>query len=150
VAIMISGKLVCLGTTQHLKSKYGEGYVLEVKLNPGQAYYTLDHNSAEARQLLDDLLARLRAKVLQIFPSAEVSETFGERVIYRIPREGALQLSAIFAELEQGKETLNIEEYSFSQATLEQVFIEFAKAQRDDDGSEDRSASPKHASTDMV
>jgi hypothetical protein len=32
IAIMVSGKLRCLGTPQHLKSKFGDGFELEVKL----------------------------------------------------------------------------------------------------------------------
>ncbi len=33
IAIMVSGKLRCLGRPQHLKSKFGEGFELEVKLH---------------------------------------------------------------------------------------------------------------------
>ena len=32
VGIMVKGELRCLGSTQHLKNKYGGGYVLEIKL----------------------------------------------------------------------------------------------------------------------
>uniref|UniRef100_A0A670I3S0 ABC transporter domain-containing protein n=1 Tax=Podarcis muralis TaxID=64176 RepID=A0A670I3S0_PODMU len=32
VAILVSGKLRCIGTVQHLKSKFGRGYFLEMKL----------------------------------------------------------------------------------------------------------------------
>lgn len=34
VGIMVNGKLVCIGTPQQLKSKYGQGYKLIVR--PGQ------------------------------------------------------------------------------------------------------------------
>ncbi|XP_038048297.1 ATP-binding cassette sub-family A member 5-like [Patiria miniata] len=140
VGIMVSGQLKCLGTTQHLKGKYGGGYVLEVKLNPGPAYYSMDHTSGRATQLLDDMLAALDVTIKEVFPSAEVTETFGERVAYRVPSDAAISLSTVFATLEEGKETLHIEEYSFSQATLEQVFIQFAKMQRSDE--EEADANP--------
>ena len=35
VGIMVNGTLVCIGTPQQLKSKYGQGYKLKVR--PGQA-----------------------------------------------------------------------------------------------------------------
>ena len=34
LAVMVNGRLKCLGSTQHLKSKYGQGYTLMVKLPP--------------------------------------------------------------------------------------------------------------------
>jgi ATP-binding cassette subfamily A (ABC1) protein 3 len=34
LAIMVDGNFKCMGSTQHIKSKYGGGYELEVKLNP--------------------------------------------------------------------------------------------------------------------
>ena len=36
VGIMVKGELRCLGSTQHLKNKYGAGYMLEVKWRAGQ------------------------------------------------------------------------------------------------------------------
>ncbi|XP_022092654.1 ATP-binding cassette sub-family A member 5-like isoform X2 [Acanthaster planci] len=136
VGIMVSGRLMCLGTTQHLKSKYGGGYLLEAKLNPGQAYYSMDHATDEADRLLERLGTALHDKIQEVFPSAELLESFGERVTYKIPSQDVQSLATVFAALEEGKETLQIEEYSFSQATLEQVFLEFAKMQRDDEESQ--------------
>ncbi|XP_033629986.1 ATP-binding cassette sub-family A member 5-like isoform X1 [Asterias rubens] len=141
VGIMVSGKLVCLGTTQHLKSKYGGGYILEVKLNPGEAYYSMDHSSGQAAQLLNQHLSALDQTIRQVFPAVEVTETFGERVTYRIPKDGVTSLSEVFKAMEDGKENLHVEEYSFSQATLEQVFIEFAKQQREEDETREGTAS---------
>lgn len=34
IAIMINGKIVCLGSPGYLKQKYGQGYRLEIKLSP--------------------------------------------------------------------------------------------------------------------
>ncbi|XP_022092521.1 ATP-binding cassette sub-family A member 5-like [Acanthaster planci] len=143
VGIMVSGQLQCLGTTQHLKGKYGGGYVLEIKLNPGPDYYSMDHTSGQATRLLEEMMSALDRKIKEVFPSAEAIERFGERVTYRVPSEVAISLSTVFAALEEGKETLHVEEYSFSQATLEQVFIEFAKMQRDDDEEPDAPSSPQ-------
>ena len=46
-----------------------------------------------------------------------------------------------------GKQSHGIEEYSFSQSTLEQVFLEFAKQQKDEadeDETDETEASSKH------
>lgn len=32
IAIMVNGKFKCLGSPQHLKSKFGQGYTLQVKM----------------------------------------------------------------------------------------------------------------------
>jgi ABC-type multidrug transport system ATPase subunit len=32
LAIMVNGQFMCLGTTQHLKQKFGGGYTLQIKV----------------------------------------------------------------------------------------------------------------------
>ncbi|XP_078349015.1 cholesterol transporter ABCA5-like isoform X2 [Oculina patagonica] len=122
VGIMVKGQLKCLGSTQHLKSTYGSGYTLEIKLTQTQT----PESSTE------DSMERLHSYVVELLPGATRSEMFGGRVIYKVPREGVGALSVIFNKLERGKEEIGIEEYSFSQSTLEQVFLEFAREQDDD------------------
>ena len=34
IGIMVGGRLRCLGSAQHLRDKYGNGYVIQLKLNP--------------------------------------------------------------------------------------------------------------------
>ena len=34
LAIMVNGQFKCLGSTQHLKAKFGTGYILIVKVGP--------------------------------------------------------------------------------------------------------------------
>ena len=90
--------LRCLGSTQHLKSKYGSGYNLEVKLSP----------SRDASVSMDDMIARLQEFVEELFPGAVRAESFGGRVTYKIPKEGGVgSLSTIFASLEQGEDEYN-------------------------------------------
>lgn len=33
ISIMLNGRLACLGSSQHLKNKFGQGYTLKVKVN---------------------------------------------------------------------------------------------------------------------
>uniref|UniRef100_A0A4W3K4G8 ATP binding cassette subfamily A member 5 n=1 Tax=Callorhinchus milii TaxID=7868 RepID=A0A4W3K4G8_CALMI len=119
VAIMVSGQLRCIGTIQHLKSKYGGGYTLEMKLKD---------EVAELQRI-----AEIHEKIMQIFPHASRQESFAAMLTYKIPKEDVKSLSEAFSQLEEAKHEFVIEEYSFSQSTLEQVFMEFAKEQESGD-----------------
>ncbi|XP_066469630.1 cholesterol transporter ABCA5-like [Tiliqua scincoides] len=118
VAILVSGKLRCIGTVQHLKSKFGRGYFLEMKLKE-----VPDMQQKE----------RLQRKILHIFPNASCQESFASILAYKIPKEDVPSLALSFSKLEEVKHAYDIEEYSFSQATLEQVFVELAKEQEEED-----------------
>ena len=64
-----------------------------------------------------------------------INSTFfsGGRLTFKIPKSGVWSLGDIFAALEARKEH-DIEEFSFSQSTLEQVFLDFAKLQVEEEG----------------
>ncbi|XP_032357710.1 cholesterol transporter ABCA5 isoform X1 [Etheostoma spectabile] len=119
VAIVVSGQLRCIGSIQHLKGKYGQGYSLEVKL----------------REELTGLqqVALLHKEILRIFPHAARQESFATLMVYKIPMEDVKSLAKSFSQLESAKQTFNFEEYNFSQSTLEQVFMEFAKEQENEE-----------------
>ncbi|XP_039572142.1 ATP-binding cassette sub-family A member 5 [Passer montanus] len=120
VAILVSGQLRCIGTVQHLKSKFGRGYFLEMKLR----------ETADVQQV-----EYLQSQILHIFPNANRQESFASILAYKIPKEDVQSLSHSFSKLEEVKHAFNIEDYSFSQATLEQVFVELAKEQEEEDSS---------------
>lgn len=44
----------------------------------------------------------------------------------------SIKWSQIFGLMESNRDRLNIEDYSISQTTLEEIFLEFAKYQRED------------------
>nr|XP_040033146.1 ATP-binding cassette sub-family A member 5 [Gasterosteus aculeatus aculeatus] len=119
VAILVSGELRCIGSIQHLKGKYGRGYSLEVKL----------------REELMGLqqVALLHKEILRIFPHAARQESFATLMVYKIPMGDVKSLSKSFSQLERAKQTFNFEEFNFSQSTLEQVFMEFAKEQENEE-----------------
>uniref|UniRef100_A0A5F9DT45 Cholesterol transporter ABCA5 n=1 Tax=Oryctolagus cuniculus TaxID=9986 RepID=A0A5F9DT45_RABIT len=120
VAILVSGQLRCIGTVQHLKSKFGKGYFLEIKLKDWIENLEVD---------------RLQREILYIFPNASRQESFSSILAYKIPKEDVQSLSQSFSKLEEAKHTFAVEEYSFSQATLEQVFVELTKEQEEEDNS---------------
>ena len=89
--------------------------------------------------------AGLESEISKIFPGAESLESFSDRRSWTIVQTSVVSLATAFQQLERckniiyfvglkllfgsGKVQFDIEDYSFSQTTLEQVFIEFAKQQ---------------------
>uniref|UniRef100_A0A8C5SLX9 ABC transporter domain-containing protein n=1 Tax=Laticauda laticaudata TaxID=8630 RepID=A0A8C5SLX9_LATLA len=118
VAVLVSGKLRYIGTVQHLKTKFGRGYFLEMKLK----------ETPETQQK-----EYLQRKILSIFPNANCLKSFASILAYKIPKEDVQSLALVFSKLEEAKHAFNIEEYSFSQATLDQVFVELVKEQEEED-----------------
>ncbi|XP_065189363.1 ATP-binding cassette sub-family A member 9-like [Sycon ciliatum] len=119
VGIIVNGRLQCIGSTQHLKTKYGGHYQLELKL------------STEQEGNLEERMEAVRQYIKDLFSGMEVMEEFNERALYKIPLDELGHLSVAFSALEEAKEKFSVEEYSLSQASLEQVFINFAKKQHD-------------------
>ncbi|XP_070249640.1 ABC-type organic anion transporter ABCA8-like isoform X1 [Myotis yumanensis] len=111
VAIMVSGRLRCIGSIQHLKSKFGKDYLLEMKVK------TLAH--AEP----------LHSEILRLFPQAARQERYSSLMVYKLPVEDVRPLAQAFFKLERVKQSFDLEEYSLSQSTLEQVFLELSKEQ---------------------
>merc|ERR1712227_1155027 len=108
VAIMVNGGFQCIGTSQHLKSKYGEGYIVSVKI--------LDKNQQAFLEQMEATLGKFQIKekrsinlLIQIFKVEN--------------------LKGLFDFMERGKSDHGITDYSISQTTLDDVFISFAKKQ---------------------
>nr|XP_012602865.1 ATP-binding cassette sub-family A member 8 [Microcebus murinus] len=125
VAIMVSGRLRCIGSIQQLKSKFGKDYLLEMKVKtPAQ-------------------VEPLHAEVLRLFPQAARQERFSSLMVYKLPVEDVRPLAQAFFKLENVKQSFDLEEYSLSQSTLEQVFLELSKEQELEDFGEEIDPSVK-------
>uniref|UniRef100_A0A8C0XRH2 ABC transporter domain-containing protein n=1 Tax=Castor canadensis TaxID=51338 RepID=A0A8C0XRH2_CASCN len=125
VAIMVSGKLRCIGSIQHLKSKFGKDYLLEMKMK------TPAH------------LGPLHTEILRLFPQAARQERYSSLMVYKLPMEDVHPLAQAFFKLEKVKQSFDLEEYSLSQSTLEQVFLELSKDQELDGFDEELDPSVK-------
>jgi hypothetical protein len=110
---MVHGQLACLGTIQHLKSKFGQGYTIEIKVRtiPGDP-------NATAIQYVQSFLSSLKQY------KVEVKETTHSTGLFQI---GGSTPAELFQILEENKQRLNIETYTISQTTLEQIFLSFGK-----------------------
>ncbi|CAK9823283.1 Cholesterol transporter ABCA5 [Anthophora retusa] len=117
VGIMVKGELRCIGSTQHLKNLYGAGYTLEMKLLGGDCTPTTPSG---------DRISSLKEFVSSLFPDATLEESFADRLVFAVPQHAVNSLAECFMQLEKAKLELDIDEYSFSQTTLEQVFLKFS------------------------
>jgi len=106
IGIMSQGELVCLGTSQHLKTRFASGYSLQLKSRV-------------------ESMDRVKARIAQVFPAAQVVDAHGEMLAYELPQAAGYRLSHIFGELYQMGDL--VEDFSVSQTTLEQVFLKLAK-----------------------
>lgn len=110
LAIMVNGNFKCLGSTQHLKNKFSEGYTLTIKVKKFDAPDEI-HTSDTAG---------IEQFVIRNFPSAVLREKYQEMLSYFIT-EKSIPWSRMFGIMEAGKRELNIEDYSIGQSSLEQV-----------------------------
>ena len=144
LAIMVNGRFCCLGSPQQLKAKFSTGYSLRVKLQSG-------HDQMENVQMF-------KTFITQKFPNINLRDENGAFLSFTISTtysgennsdinqskgcsssstdsqpvhntDSDIRLSYIFELLDVNKIKLNIEDYSVSQTTLEQVFMQFAKDQ---------------------
>ncbi|KAM3857848.1 phospholipid-transporting ATPase ABCA1 [Diretmus argenteus] len=111
MAIMVNGRFRCLGSIQHLKSRFGDGYTVIVRVG----------GSSPNLELVEDF-------VQQSFPGSILKEKHHNTLQYQLPyTEGAL--ASIFSQLTSSQQRLGVEDYSVSQTTLDQVFVNFARHQ---------------------
>ncbi len=112
LVIMVNGEFKCLGTPQRLKSKFGDGLKIIIRLNDKNYEHILD-------------------LMKQTFPTSTHSLIHKDLIEFTIPFADA-KLSQIFGLIERNLDYLNIKDYSINQTTLDQVFVNFASAQEDD------------------
>lgn len=129
MGVMVSGRLQCIGSAQHLKGRFGLGYQVEMRSIPAQVQASIA------------LCERVMSQVV-------VEEVHGGYVSLKVSKE--VDLAQAFSALEAHKAALNILDYSISQCTLEQVFLKFAKDQEEETGKVAGLNSSGPESTDQV
>ena len=121
IAIMVNGHLKCLGSTQHLKNKFGKGYTLIARVETTRGDDRLEIQQPKTEALMSFIQGT--------FPQSILKDVHQNMVHYYIPSDSELTWALIFGTIEKNKIRLHIEDYSISQTTLEQVFINFARSQ---------------------
>ncbi|XP_048255576.1 phospholipid-transporting ATPase ABCA1-like isoform X2 [Haliotis rufescens] len=115
LAIMVNGRFKCIGSTQHLKNRFGNGYTVTLRVAGGQPD-----------------LEPVKQYMKEQFPESVLKESHHNMLQYQLGTT-AISLARLFGKIEGGKQHMGIESYSVSQTTLDQVFINFAKLQTDMD-----------------
>uniref|UniRef100_A0A7S3ZF35 ABC transporter domain-containing protein n=1 Tax=Lotharella globosa TaxID=91324 RepID=A0A7S3ZF35_9EUKA len=113
IGIMVGGRLRCLGSSQRLKSRYGSGHQLDMKVKKSSA-------PSVKRWVKDE------------FKGATIIEDQVEYIKFRIA--SASSLASVFRKIEESRVEKGIEEYSVSETTLEQIFLHFARQQEEEKG----------------
>uniref|UniRef100_A0A674IQN4 ABC transporter domain-containing protein n=1 Tax=Terrapene triunguis TaxID=2587831 RepID=A0A674IQN4_9SAUR len=115
MAIMVNGRFRCLGSVQHLKNRFGDGYTITLRVSGP---------SPDLRPV--------ETFIQDSFPGIVLKETHHCMLQYQLPSRSC-SLAKIFSILSAHRGTYCIEDYSVSQTTLDQVFVHFAKDQSDDE-----------------
>lgn len=128
LTIMVAGKLRCVGSPQHLKSKYGLGYTLTIKVGDiglvKNAYHMIANTFKGAV-----LKVNCHALLTGGSECVCVQEVHGAQMTFELPLIDGITYANVFAKLRALVAPLNMLDYSLNQATLEQIFIEFSKQQ---------------------
>ncbi|TPX71151.1 hypothetical protein SpCBS45565_g01187 [Spizellomyces sp. 'palustris'] len=112
IGIMTAGQLRCLGSAQHLRTRYGSGYQLDLRTSSKQS----------ASQVQDF--------VSNTFPNAQLAEQGNRHLRYALSQHAVGSLATVFEAIEdycQSVQNPGIEDYALSRTSLEQVFLDFAR-----------------------
>ncbi|KAM4621970.1 phospholipid-transporting ATPase ABCA1b isoform 2-T2 [Polymixia lowei] len=132
MAIMVNGRFRCLGSVQHLKNRFGDGYTIILRVAGP------DPDLVPVMKFIESEL-----------PGSTLKEKHRNMLQYQLP-SSLTSLAHIFSILAKNKHQLQIEDYSVSQTTLDQVFVNFAKDQSDDYHSKDNSVKRKETVIDIT
>ena len=114
IAIMVSGQFECIGSLQHLRTKFGKGYRLYIKI--------------DKLLMSDDYFNSLRNEINTRIPSSRLMNKYELSLEYNIENKD-LKWSFLFHTMDEIKREFKLEDYLLSDSTLEQIFLSFAKKQ---------------------
>uniref|UniRef100_A0A4W5NQN0 P-type phospholipid transporter n=1 Tax=Hucho hucho TaxID=62062 RepID=A0A4W5NQN0_9TELE len=103
MAIMVNGRFRCLGSVQHLKNRFGDGYTIILRV-------------AGPDPDLPPVMKFIESKL----PGSTLKEKHRNMLQYQLS-SSLTSLAHIFSILAKNKDLLRIEDYSVSQTTLDQV-----------------------------
>uniref|UniRef100_A0A8C6WDT6 ATP-binding cassette, sub-family A member 17 n=1 Tax=Nannospalax galili TaxID=1026970 RepID=A0A8C6WDT6_NANGA len=101
LAIMVQGQFKCLGSLQHLKSKFSSSYSLQAKVQ---------------RQWQHEVLEEFKAFVDLTFPGSNLEDEHQGLIQYHLPGHN-LSWAKVFGIMEQAKKDYKLEDYSINQST---------------------------------
>ena len=137
IGIMVGGHFKCIGSSQRLKNRFGQGYQAEFKvLSSGMESLRPAESPAAQPTANEYITGLLEFLKLEFGDGFKLLEKQDEKVRVSLPRIRAggqnLPIGEMFGIFERNKERLHIQDYSISQTSLEQIFNTFAKTQGDE------------------
>ena len=140
---MVDGHFKCLGSVQHLKTKFGNGYTLTAKLKECDGSKSSSDETCEENKVFYDKYTTLILNELKKKISAKCelkNRNFNNVFQYELPCTNKdesdlveinpeFNIGDIYRLIELNKLRFNIVDYSLSQNTLDNVFINFVRDQ---------------------
>ncbi|ORX40441.1 hypothetical protein BCR32DRAFT_298739 [Anaeromyces robustus] len=111
LAILVNGRLICIGSPEHLKMKFGEGYILELQCQDIDQFH---------KEMVEN------GNLFNSNPY-DMEKISNNRAKYEVKM--TRNLGTVFEKMEKCKKSGLVTDYSFNQTSLEQIFIKFAKKQ---------------------
>ncbi len=133
---------------QQLKNKFGKGYTVLIKVATGIYENRLSRSNSQTGSRRHSKLAWRQNSIVpndmvltqninevklfmeKSFSGSELKAIYNNLLHFYIS-DTSLSWAIIFGLIERAKERLNIEDYSIGQTTLEQIFLSFARKQRE-------------------
>jgi len=103
IGIMSHGQLKCIGSSLHLKNKFGDGYKIAINFD--------EENRVEAHRL-----------IMELVPTARLSEVFEGRATYEVKRD-SFSVGDTFISMEEKGKDSHVTEFAINQTSLEDVFL---------------------------
>ncbi|XP_017876215.1 ABC transporter A family member 1-like [Ceratina calcarata] len=111
LVIMVKGQLVCIGASQELKQRFGAGYDIHIKLNPSRTDGDVDN----IKRLMESKL------------SCEIRDENLSSIAFHVNDTGTTWEKMYSAMYDLKRQYGCIEDFAVLSATLEQLFIQFAR-----------------------
>ncbi|CAD8108025.1 unnamed protein product [Paramecium sonneborni] len=114
IAIQVNGRFACIGSVQHLRSKFGDGYRIVI-----EPINNLDDGTAIIQQ------------INQQFGNIQITnDVHSGKIICKFPLKGFQFHQTFYFLQEKLQKELNlIKDFQISQPNLEQIFMQFAAQQ---------------------
>ena len=139
-------RLVCLGSAQHLKERFGKGYQIDINAKDEAAIDAVKifvSKNFDDAKLLEQHKTRLTYRVAKTKTLADMFRCDGDGVdeimvaaLVRVNDDGdgdMVMVIDLFVSLyrliEKEHDAIGVSEYSISETSLEQIFIQFARDQ---------------------
>ena len=105
IVIIGGGKLKCSGSTNFLKQNLGSGYHLTMSL--------MDNAN----------LTSINQFVQNITPAARLDKFYGKEAQYILPFESSNSFPTLFRELDQNRQSIQVQNYGVSVTTMDEIFL---------------------------